>query len=54
MITALAGALMLVHAGIALVMVWIGLTVPKNNLWLLVLWFCISILTLVTIGKLLP
>ena len=54
MIGALVGFMMLIHALIALTMVWIGITVRGTNLLLVTSWFCISVITLVLLGKVLP
>ena len=54
MVAALVTAMMLIHALIAVTMVWIGITVRGTNLLLVTSWFCISVLTLVLLGKVLP
>ena len=54
MIGILVGVMIAIHALIALTMVWIGITVRGTNLLLVTSWFCISILTLVLLGRLLP
>ena len=54
MIGALVAFMMLVHALIALTMVWIGIVTRGANLILVTSWFCISIITLVLLGRVLP
>jgi hypothetical protein len=54
MVEALVTAMMLIHALIAVMMVWIGITIRGTNLLLVTSWFCISVLTLVLLGKVLP
>lgn len=54
MIEALVGIMMIVHALIALTMVWIGLTVRGSNMILITSWFCISVITFVLLGRVLP
>lgn len=46
--------LMLVHALIALCMGWIGLTNSRANSGIVLVWFGISIFTVVALGQALP
>lgn len=43
--------LMLVHALIAICMAWIGLTVQRANSAIVIVWFGISIFTVVALGQ---
>lgn len=54
MIDALVAFMLVIHALIATTMVWIGITVRGTNLLLVTSWFCISMITLVLLGRLLP
>lgn len=46
--------LMVVHALIAVCMAWIGLTVHRANSAIVLIWFGISIFTVVALGQALP
>jgi len=50
--SALAVGLMIVHALLALMMAWIGLTDKRANLPIVTAWFAVSMLTAVTLGVL--
>lgn len=54
MIGALVGFMMVIHALIALTMLWIGITQRGSNILLVTSWFCISVITLVLLGRVLP
>lgn len=43
--------LMLVHGLIAICMAWIGLTVQRANSAIVIVWFGISIFTVVALGQ---
>ena len=51
MIDALIVALVVIHAGIALCMAWIALTVERANIGIVSVWFVISVLTAVLLGR---
>lgn len=51
MIDALIVALVIIHTGIALCMAWIALTVQKANIGIVSVWFVISVLTAVMLGR---
>jgi hypothetical protein len=53
-ITSLIITLMTVHALIALCMAWIGLTVQRAHSGIVIIWFAISIFTIVGLGQALP
>jgi hypothetical protein len=50
-IDALVASLMLVHACIAVVMAWIGLTNSRANSGIVLTWFGISVFTVVALGQ---
>jgi hypothetical protein len=52
LMSALAVALMIVHALLALMMAWIGLTDKRANLPIVTAWFAVSMITAVTLGVL--
>lgn len=54
MVEALTYAMMLLHGLIAVTMVWIGVSVRGTNLLLVTSWFCISVITLALLGRVLP
>jgi hypothetical protein len=51
MIDTLIVALVAIHTGIALCMAWIALTVERANIWIVSVWFVISVLTAVMLGR---
>jgi hypothetical protein len=51
MINTLVVALVLIHTGIAMCMAWIALTVPRANLVIVSVWFVISVLTAILLGR---
>jgi hypothetical protein len=51
MVDALIAALIVIHSGIALCMAWIALTVQRANLAIVSVWFVISVVTAVLLGR---
>jgi hypothetical protein len=51
MIDTLIVALVVIHTAIALCMAWIALTVQRANIAIVSVWFVISVLTAVLLGR---
>jgi len=51
MTDALIAALVVIHSGIAICMAWIALTVERANLRIVSVWFVISVVTAILLGR---